>query len=441
MFQYPDNQLEMPDAVQNALGSFWDKLYGDRETVNTYCAGKGQIELQTYQDLTDSGLACGIQTCPIYRRVRWLPLTVKKSAVTVLPDSWQITTPTALAKVNVICSHVSSPAVVWIHGVDYTLYNGVLTFQYDPFQAGYPVTSIYDQTGVHVDDELTLWLFRADVDTDMLYEHFGHVFGLKLPSSLGYKRLLMAAWNALVQGTTTGDVALALSSLVDVQLTANDGEIVNYVTRDKDDLLVITNMNVYRFPSNANALVEPNQILSIGQPLTDILQLFDMSTGKTPDLASLSIGSGYLDPSITGHIIFRAADVSTTVTTAADGHTVITFPLDGDAASVSRFWALIDQKGVTSGRTLARAMDLRTNKTGEPTANNLPRTVNPLTFLSQNVLRYNSVLVVMRPEAFGPDAVGLSQFNLVRRMMSPHQAIIPVQLTATNDGITMDGLT
>jgi hypothetical protein len=440
MYVYPSNDLEVADSLQNTLGSFWDVLYGDRETVNSYCVAKGEVELQSVQDLGEAAAACGHDACPVYRRVRWLPFTVRRSQVTVVDGGYQVQAPPSLAKANVVSSHITNPSVVWVYGVDYALAGGTFTFYQDPFQVDFAQNTVYNQDGTRLDDEITFWLFHADTDVDRLYERLGQVFGLRMTSSEGYKRLLNAAWYALVRGTTRGDIEDAMSALTGIPLVRNESEVVSYVTYDKDDLLVITDLAVYRFPAAAKAVVVPGQALGKGQAMTDVLRLYDMSLGQAPPVQSLSLGPGLLAPSIPDRVIFTNVDVPLEVTTAPDGHTVARFALEGDVASVDQFWALTDQKGVASGTTLARRMDTRANKVGEPTANNLPQTVNPLRFLSQHVLRYNAVLALLRPSAFGPDAVGLEHFRTVRRMMSPHQAVIPVEVTAAGDGITMDGL-
>jgi hypothetical protein len=440
MFVYPSNDLEVADAIQNTLGSFWGVLYGDRETVKSYSGAKGEAELQSLQDLNEAALACGHETCPVYHRVRWLPFTVRRSQVTTVTGGYQVQAPASLVRAGVLCSHITNPSVIWVYGVDYSLADGNFVFYRDPFQSDFRLDTVYNQDGTFLDDEITFWLFQAETDVDRLYERIGQVFGVHAPSSAGYKDLLVAAWKALVRGTAREDLENALSALTGIPLVKNDSEVVSYVTHDKDDLLVITDLAVYRFPASAKAVVVPSQVVTKGQALTDVLRLYDMNLGLPPALQSLSVGPGLLDPSIPDRVVFRSVDVPLEVTTAADGHTVAKFALEGDAASVDRFWTLMDQKGVSSGTTLASRMDTRANKVGEPTAANLPKTINPLKFLSQHVLRYNALLAVVRPDSFGPDALGLEHFRVVRRMMPPHQAVIPVELTSAGDGITMDGL-
>jgi hypothetical protein len=439
MFQYPRNQLDLPDAIKDTLGSFWAVLYGDRETVGTYCGAKATIEQQSINDLTEAANACSIRSCPVFHRVNWLPLDILQSQVTATSTGFRIPAPPLLSRINVICSHVTSPTTVWTTETDFALSGGFLTFQMNPFTAGFPVTPIYDQTGKQTDTQITLWLFHAYLDTSILYQQFGYIFNFNLSSSLNYKTLLIALWDALIIGTSRENLENALVALTDTPLAMADGERIVYVGRDKGDLLIVSDQNVYRYPANAQSLVEVDQVVQAGQPLTDVLRL-ESPLGPTLPLSSLSIGSGFLDSTINGSITFTDVDVPLQVSTAADGHTVVTFALDGDAAAITAFWNLIDQKGVASGTTLARAMDKRVNKIGEPVAANLPATVNPLRFLLQNVLRYNALLAIMRPEAFGPDAIGLSQFNIIRRMLSPHQAVVPVQLSFGSAGVIMDGL-
>lgn len=76
--------------------------------------------------------------------------------------------------------------------------------------------------------------------------------------------------------------------------------------------------------------------------------------------------------------------------------------------------------------TLAHLLDRRANPEGEPTADNLPKTINPLQFLVANVLRNNVFLVQIRLNALGQNRLGLYNIRHLRQLLPPQAAMIVI---------------
>jgi hypothetical protein len=90
-----------------------------------------------------------------------------------------------------------------------------------------------------------------------------------------------------------------------------------------------------------------------------------------------------------------------------------------------------------AGQTLAELLDIRTNPTGEPTADNLPATINPLEFLLSNLMRNNLFVIRVRPDSFAANAPGLQMFSLLRNIMPPHVSYVAL-IDLAPDTDTMD---
>lgn len=89
--------------------------------------------------------------------------------------------------------------------------------------------------------------------------------------------------------------------------------------------------------------------------------------------------------------------------------------------------------------TLAHLLDRRNNPDGEPTAVHLPKTINPLRFLVENVLRNNVFVVRIDVTALGQSRLGLYNVRHLRQILPPHTAMIVVfELTAKSDRINAE---
>jgi hypothetical protein len=424
MFTYPASQLDQPDDLHQTLGSFWQQVYGDHDMIAAYCGAKGQLELQTLDDLNEAVAAVGRTTCPVFHRVRWLPLALTQSQGTTTSGGTTYPVPVGLVEVPLVSSAISDPSCVLMHELDYTLGSGGIEFAIDPFaQPQFVQRALYDQSGNPIDYEIVLWLFGAELDTNLLYNQFGYVLGLSLPSSAGYKLMVNATWDALTAGSARKDLEAVLVAITDASLAEGD-ETVLHTTADSSSVLVITDLNVYRYASTAVPVVVPGQVLVPGQALVNAFQIYELNTGQVPPVPSIVLGPEFLDPSIQGPLTFQNAFLPVQVSTAADGHTVVQFQVDGNPTDVAQFWARIDAKGLAAGQTLAKLLDMRANKLGEPPATALPAMLNPAQFLVQNVLRHSVLLVVVQPSAFGPNALGLDQLSFLRKIVPPHTALL-----------------
>lgn len=76
--------------------------------------------------------------------------------------------------------------------------------------------------------------------------------------------------------------------------------------------------------------------------------------------------------------------------------------------------------------TLAHFLDKRKNPLSEPNASHLPKTVNPLRFIVENVLRNNVFIVKLSVAALGSNRLGLYNVRHLRQLLPPGTAMILV---------------
>lgn len=72
--------------------------------------------------------------------------------------------------------------------------------------------------------------------------------------------------------------------------------------------------------------------------------------------------------------------------------------------------------------TLAHLLDKREQPDGEPTADDLPKKINPLGFLVKNVFRNNVFVVLIRVSALGKNRLGLYNIRHLRQVLPPNVA-------------------
>ena len=170
------------------------------------------------------------------------------------------------------------------------------------------------------------------------------------------------------------------------------------------------------------------------------------------NIAALALDSGFLSSCFYGDIVFENKVVPLEVNTDhPSGYTYIKFNIGGYPADVEKFFDEIHRRGVEAAEaaaeqpecavkrrigTLAHLLDKRVNAGTEPAAAQLPKTINPLRFLVENVLRNNVFVVRISVSALGLNQLGLYNIRHLRRLLPPQTAMIVIfELAADKDNI------
>ena len=302
-------------------------------------------------------------------------------------------------------------------------------------------------------------------------------------------------------GATATILDAAISAICGLPISVGPVEIVERVDNDYRGLLIVTDKAVYRFPENAVPRVAVEQEITAGTSLVygvDVHEFFvgntyarqtentalccpppnniltsnawETLTTETEDdllldpndeqcqpvrkaLSALALDSGFLSSCFYGDLVFENRNVPLEVNTQhPSGYTYVKFRLGGYPADVEHFFDEVHARGVAAAElrktqldcepklkigTLAHLLDKRINAATEPTAGQLPKTVNPLRFLVENVLRNHVFVVRISVGALGLNPLGLYNIRHLRQLLPPQTAMIVVfELAADKDKIT-----
>jgi hypothetical protein len=156
------------------------------------------------------------------------------------------------------------------------------------------------------------------------------------------------------------------------------------------------------------------------------LQVFELNRGTTISpaaISALTVGSGVLAWGFWGDITFENKSTPVVVEPNVDGYTKVSWDLGGFPFDIVKFWDDVHAAGIAKNQTLAMLLDVRSEPVGQPTAASLPTTINPLQFLTDNLLRNNAYIVKVKP---GSQLVNQLKFVPVEqlRKIQPPQSLM-----------------
>jgi hypothetical protein len=473
-FQYPVSDLDRAEQLLALLGSYWSNTFAGSDLVQDILFARGQLDSQAYLDFLDLIASMSRFTVPIFHRENWHLLTFLQSEVDQSPvllatyadgktvlytnanqllygepqairEVYSVPCPAELMDCPLILNRIAAPSLTLVKDVDYFLPEpGVICFRDNPFLSELvPTQPVFNPAGVQIDQQAGLWLYHGQWDWHTVYEQFGYALKLHLASSEGYRDLINAILDAMMEGTKLRDLHYALSAITGIPLVIETKEIVQVIEPDRRSLCVITDRHAYKFPLGSQPLVQVGQTVQGGDPLVDTLQFFEFGRGTAPaELSGLVLGPGLLSSKagFWGDLTFDNKDVPLTVEENVSGKTKVSFEIGGFPEDVKLFWDLTHMAGVIRGQTLANLLDKRKNPTTEPSAANLPATVNPLQFLCANYFRYHAIVAKVRVDLLGKNALGMWSAAVLKRIMPPEKALILLmELAHSDEPIIMEG--
>ncbi len=463
MNPFPDGRFDSLTLLATTIPSFWTEVYEGRELVLDLLRGFSRVERQIDQTSDELLNSMGRLTCPVYHADFWYPIDLaasdgKSSSVIRYGDelvygpqpdtnivyqfgrpanaAWEFPLPAALVACYGVTDSPVDAGVLLTPGLEFMIpaAGGKIVFAVDPFKD--------DRFMPYLDDDglLRLRLYLSGVQWDWSYvaKLYGEVAGINGRSSERFKQLVNAVLDASATGSTHRHLLEVLEAVLDSPLARGDESVVD-VSSDYLGPLVLTDERAYRLPPGSTSVVEVGDALLPGQALSNGVSLAEVRQGVLPTgLQYLAAGNGILAAPF-GELVFANEEVPLEVQTGVSGFTRVSFRLGGWPAVVTSFFDEVHTRGVAAGQTLANYLDLRTSPAAQPTADNLPKTINPLKFLISNLLRANICIINLKPGMVGPDAVGLAALGAIRKVLPPHVAVIVIiDLEATPEEITMD---
>ena len=465
-YVYPSSDLDRSDFLLSLLGSFWSGTYEGSDLIQSTLRARAKLDQQAHTDLLDLVASISRANVPIFHRENWHFLTFLESQVNnfgpdmpeflddntityngeiryglpALPIGYAVPVPASLRDCSVVLNRITQPSLTLIKDVDFWLPKpGVLLFRQNPFQSPLvPVQTLF--TSGEASDRLAgLWLYHGAFDWQTAYEQFGYALKLKAASSEGYRYLINAILDALTQGTTGVDLNKAWSAITGVPLALGN-EVVEAVETDSRSVCVITDQHAYKYPLGSQPVVEAGDKVTPGMPLVDTLEIMEFDGYVPPTLTALALGRGFLANGYYSDLIFENKTVPLVVEQDENGRTRVSFEISGFPGDIEAFWDEVHANGLRKGKTLAQLLDIRPNPIDDPGAGSLPATINPLSFLVSNLLKFNTFVVRVRASLLGKDALGLWTAAYLKKIIPPHTAmIVVVELEYVDEPIKMEG--
>lgn len=441
-YTFPEGYFDDSRHVLSKLGSIWNDIYGGSGLVRDIIAARLQIDKQTFADLEEAVQSLSRKTVPVYHQETWYSLDYLESEMNTGTSAlWRLDSghtfdlsglrfdipltdeyytfdkPTELADVYYIADALEDPSVIWIRGIDFILNKtaNALVFRENPFTAGFAYNNVYAD-GEVTDKQLTMWLFRASIDKDRLYRHFGYLLGFDADSSIEYRNAINAALDAIVAGTAQEQILYLIAALVGIPLVSTDTETVVDVAEDRNHKLVITNQAVYKFNKTATITVSNGDVVYKGQSLVSDFEIVELARGElSSNVKAIALGGGFLSSDFSQEIVLQNT-VQNVETTGSGDARRLTFPITGHPLEVDYFWDIVHLRRLTYGSSLYQLLDA--------TASGVPLTINPAEFFAENVLRNNALIIRLSQAGFSSDAIGLWPGFLIRKLMPPRSALI-----------------
>ena len=470
-YVYPTNDLDRSDNLLNLLGSYWSTTYLGNEFLEDIVQSKAQLTAQTWLNFMELIASVSRFEVPVFHQENWYALKIKESELNnfdvLVPDYktgtsytyatstgmeygksqavdgyFSVPLPPSVESVNNVLNRIVSPSLIFQEGIDYWVpEKGVLTFRDNPFNnSSIPVQDIVVDGAVK-DRECILWLYHGHWDWDTVYQQFGYALNLRMASSEGYRDVVNAVLDAFTGGTSVSDIQFAWSAITGVPITVDKTETVEVVEKDSRSLVVVTDKNAYNFDLTSTATVAVGDTVNAGDSLVDTVQIYEFNRGSvSSDITGLALGPGFLSVGFFGDLTFENKETGLIVEENVDGYTKVSWDLGGFPGDIEKFWDDVHAEGVAAGKTIAMYLDVRPNPSDQPSAANLPATINPLEFLCENFLRYNTFLVKIKTNQLGDNKLPSIPAASLRKIIPPHTAmIVLVELVHTDTPITMDG--
>lgn len=82
---YPATGYTSNGVLFSSLGSFWTRVFGDREAIRGLTIAQSEELIQRYYDFVESLNAMSVKKIDLLHRERWLPIRIRKSQVRLAP--------------------------------------------------------------------------------------------------------------------------------------------------------------------------------------------------------------------------------------------------------------------------------------------------------------------------------------------------------------------
>ena len=462
--QYPTNDYTNGGNVLVSLGSFWTQVFQEQGTLRGYTLGMAEELIQSYITLVETLNSYSVKDIPVFATTKWQPILITKSAYNQTPFKFQTNSavfgaqpesdrfyagktfqfgksespsgavytfsPTIpIRKFSVIADRIISPSFLAVNGVDVTTdASNNLYFNSDIFSnSSIPKATIISDNGgpktfisadgTETNDELIiLWCYNAENDAEYIYNNFGQLFQLKLPSSEVYKQMISSIFNLFVSGATVNAVKSIMAAFNGITPVKNPIEVIQDIYSDSLFQYVITDKQVYRFKTYEQLIpLAIGDTVHGGDILINAVEYYDMVTNyewwkyaiPTPKLGvSSQVFLGNYK-----HQLFFSTNAEL-VTLSTDNE--VYFPVLGTSEDVAEFNSYLNTP--ENKQEVISALGLKNPGSAV--------VINPVDFLFNNFFKNNTALLKFNFYSVEELATFFNYFPIMKEYLPSHVYIL-----------------
>ena len=431
-----ESEWDNPDDLLSLLGNFWSEFIEDVNVLKDLLHNVSQQEFENFRLLHALFRMAVRRNIDVYHIEEWYPLKIReKNLIYELPTYefstpytydnnapqiyYGITTqslqfsyklPDNIVDIPIISNKIHNADTIWVKGIDFYINNNKIYFVNNPFDDRWNFSWKYIyEDNVVTDREVTLWLHKSKFDYYWLTNQWGYVFGLNLPSSDNYKKLINSIIDNHVIGSNSRSLLHFLSAITDVPLVKEDQEIIEDIVYFPDRIAVVTNKNVYNYHKNSNVLFSPGDVVTKDMYLTDTVRITEFKNNiYYNDFPGITISNYLLDDDYEYELFFENKNYNLEI---VNYNSVFhfKFPILGTPRDVQTFWnKLYTQAGSQS--LLTKFYEYY----------GVTSIVNPFQFIINNILRNNTIAVRIKTHLLGTNSLPLNLLQYLRYLLPPH---------------------
>ena len=433
MAQYPYDDLDNIQTLKSYLGSFWSQQFVAQDELDAFLHARAIAAKEVGYAVEDASNCLSRLTAPIFKRYKYLKIEFTVADATLYEGAF--TTGRAprdglsypidenIVSLNILAKTPWDSDCL-INGADFLFEPGQVTFVKDPSEGK---------------DTFSLWGQNVEYDADYVYEHAGYLVNIKDASSERYKSIVNAVADASINGPSYESVLSLLSAWADTPRFTEDGEQIQDIFEDTYHKLVITDKSVYKCDKRETVTHAKYTAMKKGDWVTNTVKVLSPGYKTLPStLTQVVVSGSNIHPVITGRLCFNNEDAPLTVTTNVNGYTKITWPMSDldNTGATTAFFNEMHTRGVAAGKTLANYLDKRPQpQLTQPTASNLPTTINPADLLLNHILRNAFYVVVIEDTTNATELLELDDLEVLKKLLPPEVGYLSVGIQKSSVGL------
>lgn len=452
-----------------SLGSFWNQIFSERETLKGYCRGLSEELIQEYLVFIETLNSFSIKNIPAFNKTRWYPLSIKKSEFNKVPlffeandavfgaqpassfyngkvfefgvskspsdDVYVVKIDSNINSINLITDQIVNPSHFFIKNLNFVKKNDELFFNVNIFDLNATKNNVIDNQGkiatyvdangvTQVDQEVVFWIYNVDIDLDNISEHFGYIYDFKIADKEKYRDIIEKLMSLSVTGPVVDKFKRLVAAFSGFSLVKSDGEIIESILTADEAKYVVTDKEVYRFNvlDNFAKGLKIGQVLTKGQCLVDVFEYYDAIENPSwwKGIFSEDKKIGFSQHVFVGNYqkqLFLSNSLDL-ITLSKDD--VLYFPVIGADVDVLEFQKWINLPDNKTEIKSKLGLVISTN----PTLNKQVYPIIPIDFVFTNFFKNNLSFIVYRLRSNDDFLTFFNYFSVIRKYLPAHIYIL-----------------